>query len=101
MLGAPGPLPESVVFATAMLALIARIRELESESAQRLAMAEDFNAQRVEAGRRIVPLERIAKSTIAFVEAQGKIATRELLERPDFATSEWEDLVLAVPEGGR
>lgn len=84
-----------------VLALIARIRELESESAQRLAMVEDFNAQRVEAGRRILPLERLAKSATAFVEAQGKIATRELLERPDFATSEWEDLVLAVEGAGR
>lgn len=46
-------------------------------------------------------LERIAKAATAFVDEQGKIATRELLERPDFATSAWEYLVAAVPEGGR
>lgn len=46
-------------------------------------------------------LERIARAATAFVDEQGKIATRELLERADFATDRWEDLVAAVPEGGR
>lgn len=46
-------------------------------------------------------LGRIAKAATAFVDEQGKIATRELLERADFATSAWGYLVAAVPEDGR
>lgn len=46
-------------------------------------------------------LEHIAKAATAFVTAQGKSYSRELAEHDHFATDEYEDLVAAVPEGGR
>lgn len=46
-------------------------------------------------------LETVAKAATAFVDEQGKRAGVELLERADFATAHWEDLVRAVEGAGR
>lgn len=78
-----------------LLALIARIRELEAE------VTRQHDVLLEHARICTIGLERIAKAASAFVDAQGKIATRALLEHDYFATSEWEDLVLAVEGAGR
>lgn len=93
-----------------VLALVARIRELES-AAREVADAPHRHEQQRRIGLLRAVLsgggsaqqsttERIAKAATAFVDAQGMTASRELLEHDHFAASEWEDLVLAV-EGMR
>lgn len=51
MLGASGPVPESVVFATATIALIARIRELEAVALSAL--------QSLELHRDVIPADEL------------------------------------------